>query len=121
MKTKLHLLIHKEFSSLNKSQQEEVYRDFYKLVYGTVIKILHDHATTEDIVQEVFIKTIYNSPAIDNEQQLIGWIRVVSKNLTLNILKKQKKLVTKTILKVLLIIKQLVWTNPLKIKLYSDN
>lgn len=92
MKTKIHLLIHKEFSSLNRSQQEEVYRDFYKLVYYTVIKITHDHATTEDIVQEAFIRTIYNAPAIDNEQQLIGWIRVVSKNLTLNVLKKHKKI-----------------------------
>lgn len=92
MKTKLFLLTKTDFASLEKSVQEEVYRDFYKLVYGVSIKMIHDHSTAEDIVQEAFMKTIYNAPNIENEQQLIGWIRVVTKNLTINVIRKNKKI-----------------------------
>ncbi|WP_163537360.1 sigma-70 family RNA polymerase sigma factor [Gracilibacillus sp. YIM 98692] len=92
MKTKIFLLTKTDFASLDRSQQEEVYKDFYNLVYGVSIQMINDHSTAEDIVQEAFIKTIYNSPNIENEQQLIGWIRVVTKNLTLNIIRKNKKI-----------------------------
>ncbi|PXW86021.1 RNA polymerase sigma-70 factor (ECF subfamily) [Streptohalobacillus salinus] len=92
MKTKIFLLTNTDFSSLDKSVQEEVYRDFYKLVYGVSIQMIHDHSVAEDIVQEAFIKTIYHSPNIENEQQLIGWIRVVTRNLTLNLIRKNKKM-----------------------------
>ncbi|MDC3425097.1 sigma-70 family RNA polymerase sigma factor [Aquibacillus sp. 3ASR75-11] len=92
MKTKLFLLTKTDFASLDKSLQEEVYQDFYKLVYGVSIQIIHDHSTAEDIVQEAFMKTIYNAPNIENEQQLIGWIRVVTKNLTFNVIRKNKKI-----------------------------
>lgn len=92
MKIKLFLLINTEFASLNKSIQEEIYRDFFNLVYGVSMHMIQDHSTAEDIVQEAFIKTIYNAPTFENEKQLMAWIKVVTKNLTLNVIRKNKKI-----------------------------
>lgn len=91
MKSKLFLLLSTNFASLSKSLQEEVYRDFFNLVYGVSMHMLRDHSTAEDIVQEAFIKTIYTAPTFQNEQQLMAWIKVVTKNLTLNVIRKNKK------------------------------
>lgn len=92
MESKLFLLVIAEFSSLDKSLQEEVYRDFFNLVYGIAMYITKDHTIAEDIVQEAFLKTIYNAPRVENEQQLRAWIKVVTRNLTLNVLRKNKKI-----------------------------
>lgn len=91
MESKLVLLLKTDFASLNVSSQEEVYRDFYYLVHGIVMYMTKDHAAAEDIVQEAFLKTIYNSPTVENEQQLRAWIKVVTRNLTLNLIRKNKK------------------------------
>jgi RNA polymerase sigma-70 factor (ECF subfamily) len=92
MESKLFLLTNNNFASLDKSLQEEVYRDFFNLVYGVSMYVIQDHSSAEDIVQEVFLKTIYNAPSFENEQQLRAWIKVVTKNLTLNVLRKNKKI-----------------------------
>jgi RNA polymerase sigma-70 factor (ECF subfamily) len=92
MESKLLLLLNKDFASLNKSSQEEVYRDFYYLVYAIAMYMTKDHAAAEDIVQDAFLKTIYKAPPMENEQQLRAWIKVVTKNLTLNMLRKNKKI-----------------------------
>lgn len=92
MKSKLFLLVNTDFFSLSRSIQEEVYRDFFSFVYGIAIYMTRDHASAEDIVQEAFIKTIYHSPPFENEQQLKAWMKVVTKNLTLNVLRKNKKI-----------------------------
>lgn len=78
------------FTSLDMSLQEKVYRDFFKLVYGVSMNVLKDHSTAEDIVQEAFLKTIYNAPTFETEQQLRAWIKVVARNLTFNVLRKNK-------------------------------
>lgn len=92
METKLFLLLNRDFASLDMSLQEEVYRDFYHLVYSIAVYMTKDHAAAEDIVQEAFIKTIFKAPPMENEQQLRAWIKAVTKNLTLNVLRKNKKI-----------------------------
>lgn len=92
MKSKLFLLLTTNFVSLSKSLQEEVYRDFFNLVYGVSMHMIRDHSAAEDIVQEAFMKTIYNAPTFQNEQQLLGWIKVVTKNLSLNLIRKNKRI-----------------------------
>jgi RNA polymerase sigma-70 factor (ECF subfamily) len=92
MQSKLLLLVNSNFSYFNESIQEEVYREFYNLVYGIAIYMTRNHATAEDIVQEAFLKTIYNAPLMQNETQLRAWIKVLTKNLTLNYLRKNKKI-----------------------------
>lgn len=89
---KLSLILRSDFSSLGESLQEEVYQELYRLVYGIAFYMLKDHMAAEDVVQDVFIKISYNAPVVENEHQLRAWIKVVTKNHTINILKKNKKI-----------------------------
>ncbi len=86
------LLIHSShFFSLSPAIQVEIFHIFYNLNYRSILYMTHDHHATEDIIQEAFLKTIYNSPAVENERQLIGWIKVIVRNLVFNYLRKMKK------------------------------
>lgn len=91
MEDKLTLLLNLDFDSLNETLQEEIYREVYHLVYRIAFYMTKDHSMSEDIIQEVFIKTVYKVPKIQDEQKIRAWIKVTAKNLTLNYLKKNKK------------------------------
>lgn len=91
MSNRLQLLLAADFNELSEPLQEEVYYEFYDLVYGQIMYVLRDHAAVEDIIQESFIKVITNKPVFDNENKLKAWLRVVSKNTTMNYLRKNKK------------------------------
>ena len=91
MSNRLQLLLAADFNEISEPLQEEVYYEFYDLVYGQIMYVLRDHAAVEDIIQESFIKVITNKPVFDNENKLKAWLRVVSKNTTMNYLRKNKK------------------------------
>nr|WP_285857402.1 sigma-70 family RNA polymerase sigma factor [Paenibacillus lautus] len=71
--------------------QEEIYYEFYDLVYGQILYVVRDHAAVEDIIQESFIKVITSKPKFETESKMRGWLRVVAKNSTMNYLRKNKK------------------------------
>lgn len=91
MSNRLQLLLAADFNDLSEPLQEEVYYEFYDLVYGQIMYVLRDHTAVEDIIQESFIKVITNKPNFENENKLKAWLRVVSKNTTMNYLRKNKK------------------------------
>ncbi|WP_422656729.1 RNA polymerase sigma factor [Paenibacillus sp. EC2-1] len=91
MSNRLQLLLAADFNDLSEPLQEEVYYEFYDLVYGQIMYVLRDHTAVEDIIQESFIKVITNKPTFENENKLKAWLRVVSKNTTMNYLRKNKK------------------------------
>ncbi|KQN99867.1 RNA polymerase sigma factor [Paenibacillus sp. Leaf72] len=92
MTSKLLLLLSPDFSKLGSTIQEEVFKDFYHLTYGPIMYMVKDHSAAEDIIQEVFYKSISHTPQVQDERQLIAWIRVLVKNKTLNYLRKHKKI-----------------------------
>ncbi|WP_054957863.1 RNA polymerase sigma factor [Paenibacillus dakarensis] len=91
MSDRLQLLLAAEFNDISEPLQEEVYYEFYDLVYGQIMYVIRDHAAVEDIIQESFIKVITSKPVFDNEGKLKAWLRVVSRNTTMNYLRKNKK------------------------------
>jgi len=91
MQSKISLLLGSDYNSLTVEAQKDVYLDFYKFAYGPIMYMVKEHGATEDIIQESFLKVIKNVPALDNENQLKAWIRVVVKNTTYNYLKKHQK------------------------------
>ncbi|MGM1044596.1 RNA polymerase sigma-70 factor, ECF subfamily [Paenibacillus uliginis N3/975] len=91
MSNRLQLLLAADFNEISEPMQEEVYYEFYDLVYGQIMYVLRDHAAVEDIIQESFIKVITSKPVFDNINKLKAWLRVVSKNTTMNYLRKNKK------------------------------
>ncbi|TCZ80170.1 sigma-70 family RNA polymerase sigma factor [Paenibacillus albiflavus] len=92
MQSKLLLLLDCNFTALHSELQREIYAEFYKMVYGAIIYMVKDHAATEDIIQDSFLKVIRNIPKADTENQFLSWIRVVVKNTTYNYLRKYKKI-----------------------------
>lgn len=91
MSNRLQLLLAADFAGLSEPIQEEIYYEFYDLVYGQILYVVRDHAAAEDIIQEAFIKVITSKPRFELESKLRGWLRVVAKNSTMNYLRKNKK------------------------------
>lgn len=83
-----------DFYGLQPGLQREVYQAFYGTYYGTIYLITRDHQSTEDLLQEVFIKVIDKGPTVDfgdDVNKIRGWLKVVIRNATYNYLRKNKK------------------------------
>lgn len=91
MSNHLDLLVSTDFSQLNELLQEKVYYEYYDYVYGLIYYIVKDHSTTEDIIQDAFIQVIKKKPVFENEIKLRAWLKVVSRNSSINYLRKNKK------------------------------
>ncbi len=105
-KNKLLLLLPPLFSSLHTSLQEETFLVFYNLTFAPIMYMINDYSAAEDIIQEAFLKTIYHAPPIDDERQLKSWIKVTVHNLTLNYLRKMKKVRNEVDLESVYIVKE---------------
>ncbi|AJS58420.1 RNA polymerase sigma factor [Paenibacillus sp. IHBB 10380] len=91
MSNTLQLLVTANFNILSQSIQQKVYYEYYEYVYGLVYCIVKDRSSTEDIIQESFIKIIENKPKFENEVKLRAWLKVVTRNTCMNYLRKNKK------------------------------
>lgn len=79
------------FDALSPNVQREIYEEYYRYVYPTIIYMVQDHSTTEDIIQNAFMKIIRGVPQAENEGHLKGWVKVVVKNEIYNYFRKHKK------------------------------
>jgi RNA polymerase sigma-70 factor, ECF subfamily len=70
----------------------EIVKNYRKFVAGTVKGMLGDSVFAEDIGQEVFIKLYYSLPEFRGESKLSTYIQRIAVNLTLNELKKRKRI-----------------------------
>lgn len=69
---------------------EEVYYQYYKLLYYIAIKILNDSEKASDIVNDVFLAFFNNIKKIDLYKNIKYYLVTATKNSCLNELKKQK-------------------------------
>ncbi len=68
----------------------ELYDEYYKLVYFCIIGIVENELDTEDLVEEVFLK-IYNvRDLLDSTKNLKYYIITIAKNLAIDFLRKKK-------------------------------
>ncbi|WP_186438476.1 RNA polymerase sigma factor [Cohnella terricola] len=91
MPDELLYLQHQNFANLSPDLQKEIYRTFYNMYYPTIYYMVNNHSTTEDIIQESFLKVIYRMPGTGSLDKTKAWIKTVVKNTTLNFLRKNKK------------------------------
>lgn len=69
---------------------QELYDEYYKLVYFCINGIVENSLDTEDLVEEVFLK-IYNVREIlDSSKNLKYYIITIAKNLAIDFLRKKK-------------------------------
>jgi len=87
----LILLFATDYHTLSDEQQQEVYKDFYVLMYPMVYFIVKDHGATEDIMQEAFMRSISKSNQLQDWDKMDGWLRKLTRNVTLNFLHKIKR------------------------------
>lgn len=91
MQSKLFLLSNSNYYALTPEIQKEIYQEFYQFAYSPIIYMVKEHAATEDIIQNSFLKIIDSVPRADNEAQLRSWLKVVVKNMVINYFRKTKK------------------------------
>ena len=82
--------IFSEFKENNMSSYNNLYEEYYSIVYGIVFTILKNKENAEDVTQEVFIK-IYNMKKENlPEKGELSWLYTVSKNEAFQFLRKSK-------------------------------
>ena len=68
-----------------------LYWEYHAAVYANALKLIKDPVIAEDIVQEVFITLWGKRHTIDPEQDVGGWLFVVSYHKTIDQLKRKLK------------------------------
>ncbi|OXM84416.1 RNA polymerase sigma factor [Paenibacillus rigui] len=91
MSKSILLLLTGDIRSLDPLLQEQVYKEFYRLVYPLIMYIMKDPPAVEDIIHEAFVLIIRKSPHQVDEDRLISWIRAIARNTTISYLRKHKK------------------------------
>ncbi|WP_244208893.1 RNA polymerase sigma factor [Paenibacillus ferrarius] len=76
---------------MDKSTQEQIYQEFYIFVYPMIYFILRDHAGVEDIIQESFLRAVRKAPLLQEIDKYESWIKKLTRNVTLNHLRKHKR------------------------------
>ena len=90
MKEKLEELF-KEIKQGNNQSMQDLYEKYKPLVYGVAFSILKNKEDSEDIVQSVFLKIFRLEKEKLPTKNATTWIYEVTKNETLNFLKKSKE------------------------------
>jgi RNA polymerase sigma-70 factor (ECF subfamily) len=59
----------------------ELYDRYGRMVFGLILRIVQDRATTEDLVQETFLRVWNRAAGLDSEQGAVGpWLLAVARN-----------------------------------------
>jgi RNA polymerase sigma factor (sigma-70 family) len=84
-------LLRSKFEDLDNELQAKIYHYFYRFLYKDVNFMIRDHAQAEDIIQEVFFKVITHDYTKHHITNMKSWIKQVSRNATIDWLRKNKK------------------------------
>ena len=66
-------------------------RAYQDMVFSTAARLTGDDAQAEDIAQEVFLKAYENFAKLSESQSAGGWLKTVTRNLTLNHLQRHRR------------------------------
>ena len=74
---------------------EKLYNEYFKTVYKYLICLTHNKEIAEDLSQETFCKAIDKIDTFKGKCKISVWLCEIAKNLWLNELKKNKRIVLK--------------------------
>lgn len=77
---------------MNKQLFTEIYQKHYADLFRFVFSYLKGKERTEDVVQETFLKFYYAS--VNNENRIKSWLFSTSKNMCIDLLRREKKQVS---------------------------
>ena len=72
-----------------KRELEQIFRDYYQLIYRVAFSQVKNHADAEDITQEVFLKIIRHDMRYQSMEHERAWIVRVTINLCRDLLKSK--------------------------------
>lgn len=79
-----------------KKGSDEAFRElldrYEAKIFNTVLRIVKDHSHAEDVVQEVFLKTLRNIGSFNFQAGLYTWIYRIAVNAALDTLKKTQRM-----------------------------
>ncbi|MFN7252343.1 MAG: RNA polymerase sigma factor [Anaerobacillus sp.] len=79
-----------EIKGANESSFEKLYIKMHKAVFALALSIIRDKSLAEDVVQETFIRIKTKSNSYQEGTNGPAWIFQITRNLSLNLLKKRK-------------------------------
>jgi RNA polymerase sigma-70 factor (ECF subfamily) len=71
--------------------QRRLFMTFRQCVYRDIFYLLGDHALTEDVIQEAFLKAVQKGPNTRPDSNMTAWLRKISRNTAYDFLRKNKK------------------------------
>lgn len=70
---------------------EYIYTSTKRLVYTVIINIVKDQSTTEDLMQDTYIKMIQSINSYNKKFKFTTWIATIARNTALDYYRKSKK------------------------------
>lgn len=70
---------------------EELYNEYFKMIYKYLLCLTHNHEIAEDLTQETFCKAIAKIDTFKEDCKVSTWLCAIAKNLWLNELRKDKR------------------------------
>lgn len=80
----------KEMKNGDMSHFEAFYEETKKQVFYNILAILQDHQLSEDVLQDSYVKFLDKLPTLDEEENVLGYLFVISRNIALDVLRKKK-------------------------------
>jgi len=70
----------------------KLYDSYSRLVYSVALRVLHDPAKAEDVVQDVFLK-VWRKPEsfVETQGHLGPWLAVIARNRSIDVLRGRRK------------------------------
>lgn len=75
----------------DKHAQMQIYKDYYRAMYNTALRILKDEFEAEDIMQEAFLTAFTKLDSFKGEVTFGAWLKRIVINKSLTQLKKNNK------------------------------
>lgn len=89
---KYRLLLKPFIQNIKKSDKElfeELYYKYYDAIYSNIFKFVRNQEFAEDILQDVFVTLWEKRDSLTFDNNIAGWLFVVSHNKSLSFLKKK--------------------------------
>ncbi len=70
---------------------EPFYEKTKQSVFYNILAILKDYALSEDALQETYVKFLENLHKLKKDQNILGYLYTISRNISLDIIRKRKR------------------------------
>ena len=81
----------KELKIGNQMVFDEFFEFTKKQIFYNIFSIVRSYETSEDLLQDTYVKFLTNINDVDLNSSILGYLMVISRNLALDFIRKNKK------------------------------